>query len=146
MATGFDLAAARAVEDFRKIHPDVYLICAVPFHYQSASYDFEDKIIYDRLLSSADEVHTLSDHYSHGCYFRRDDWMVEHSSRIICWYDSAKKSRKKSAENSTKNGAENITKNISKKSASGGTRYTVKKALTEGIEIVNLFRASDTLF
>ncbi len=119
MAPGFDLAAAEAVVLLRQSHLDVYLICAIPFACQSNRYTSEDKARYEALLAAADEVIVLSDHYFYGCYYRRDEWMVERSSRIICWYDY---------------------------SSSGGTRYTVKKALATGLEIVNLYNEDGSLF
>jgi hypothetical protein len=70
------------------------------------------------LLAAADEVRVLADRYSHGCYYRRDEWMVERAGRLICRYDGSP----------------------------GGTRYTVRCAIRRGLEIVNTFRAPGSLF
>jgi uncharacterized phage-like protein YoqJ len=118
MAPGFDLAAAGAVVRLRERYADVRLVAAVPFAGQQSGYSVADRARYDSLLAAADEVRVLAGRYSHGCYLRRDDWMVERSARVICWYDGA----------------------------ASGTRYTVRRALAAGLEIVNLFRAADTLF
>jgi uncharacterized phage-like protein YoqJ len=112
MAEGFDMAAAEAVLRLRNRHPEVALVAAVPFPRQAAKYRADNKIRYEELLAAADRVEVLSERYSHGCYYRRDDWMTEHSSRLVCWYDGSK----------------------------GGTQYTVKSALRGGLEIINIYR------
>lgn len=118
VAEGFDLAAAEAVVRLRQTHPDAVLVAAVPFRRQAARYSPDNKRRYEELLRQADEVAVLSDDYSYGCYYARDEWMVERSSRVVCWYDGS----------------------------AGGTRYTVRKALAAGLEIVNLYREPGTLF
>lgn len=130
MAPGFDLAAAEAVVRLHSLRTDVRLVAAVPFAGQSRGYTAADLARYEELLAVADEVRVLADRYSHGCYWRRDDWMVEHSGRIICWYDPSRASR------------------AAGRSGSGnGTRYTVRRAVASGLEVVNLFRDPDgTLF
>lgn len=123
MAPGFDLAAAQAVVHFRDLQPDVRLIAAIPFARQASKYTAADLARYEALLAAADEVTVLAEGYSHGCYYRRDEWMVARSGRIVCWYDGGRTPK-----------------------SSSGTRYTVRRALKEGLEIVNLFRSESTLF
>ncbi len=118
MAPGFDLAAAEAVLGLRG--SGARLVAAIPFRGQPRGYTADDRRRYDALLESADEVRVLAERYSHGCYYRRDEWMVDRSARVICWYDST--------------------------AGNSGTRYTVRRALKAGLEIVNIFRAGGTLF
>jgi uncharacterized phage-like protein YoqJ len=121
MAQGFDLAAAEAVLRLRSagLFTGIELVCAVPFPRQASKYSPVDRLRYDAALAAADLVKVLSDRYSHGCYYRRDDWMVDRSGRIVCWYDGS----------------------------SSGTRYTVRRAVASGLEVVNLFRdPNGTLF
>lgn len=118
MAAGFDLAAAESVVRIRGAGEDVRLVAAVPFAGQPAGFSAADRTRYETLLRQADEVRVLEGRYSHGCYYRRDEWMVERSGRVICWYSGA----------------------------SSGTRYTVRKALAMGREIVNLFELQPSLF
>jgi uncharacterized phage-like protein YoqJ len=133
MAPGFDLAAAEAVVRLRErserrqriLHPteisDIKLIAAVPFRGQPRGYSPVDLARYEALLAAADEVVVLSEGYFHGCYYRRDEWMVDRSGRIVCWYDGRR--------------------------SGSGTRYTVRRAVKSGLEVVNLFRDPDgTLF
>lgn len=118
MAPGFDLAAAEAVVCLRDGRADVRLVAAVPFAGQPRGYTAADRARYAKLLAVSDDVRVLEERYTHGCYYRRDDWMVERSGRVICWYSGT----------------------------SGGTRYTVRRALSAGLEIVNLFRSQPSLF
>lgn len=118
MAEGFDLAAAEAVLSLRERRPDVALIAAVPFRRQAAKFSATDKPRYTAVLAAADEVAVLSEYYSYGCYYERDDWMVCRSSRLVCWYDGS----------------------------DGGTRYTVRSALADKLNIVNIYRKPGTLF
>ena len=131
MAPGFDLAAAEAVVRLRDLHGDVRLVAAVPFAGRLRGYSPADLARYEALLAAADEVCVLSERYSRGCYYRRDEWMVDRSGRIICWYDGGK----------GHSGLKRAPK------ASSGTRYTVRHAVKSGLEVVNLFRdPAGTLF
>lgn len=118
MAEGFDMAAAEAVLRLKEHHYDVRLVAAVPFRRQAAGYNPDDKKRYENILSAADEVAVLSENYDYGCYYRRNDWMTSRSSLLVCWYDGG----------------------------DGGTRHTVKSALRQGLRIVNIYKAPDTLF
>jgi uncharacterized phage-like protein YoqJ len=118
VAQGFDLAAAEAVLRLKERHSEVELLCAVPFRGQAKAFSATDKARYEAILAAGDKVVVLREDYSFRCYFERDDWMVEHSSRVICWYDGSR----------------------------GGTRYTVRAALAAGLEIINVFKSSDSLF
>ncbi len=122
MAAGFDLAAAEAVLRLRGSCEGVQLVCAVPFAGQARDFSPADRRRYDTVLGLADEVRTLSERWSAGVYYRRNEWMVERSSRLICWYDAA------TAEQSS------------------GTRHTVRTALRGGLAIVNLFQPANSLF
>ena len=118
MAEGFDLYAAEAVLEMKTSHPDIQLISAVPFPQQSAHFSDQDRSRYRRILESADKVITLEKRHSAGCFYRRNEWMVEHSSRLICWYDGSK----------------------------SGTRHTVLLSLNEGLDVFNAYRPESSLF
>lgn len=117
-AEGFDLAAAEAVLELRRAYPDAALVAAVPFAEQAARFADPDRLRYEKLIAAANGVAVLSERYRHGCFYERDDWMVERSSRLICWYDGT----------------------------AGGTRYTVKRAFACKLGVINIYREPDTLF
>lgn len=119
MATGFDMAAAESVMRMRSLLAgrEIRLVAAVPFRGQAARFPAAERRRYEHILESADEVVVLSEHYSHKCYSRRNDWLVENSSVVVAWYDG---------------------------NPAGGTHYTVTRARRTGRRIINL-RPSEQL-
>lgn len=71
-----------------------------------------EKERYQNIISRADRVIVLSEHYFHGCLLRRNDFMLEHSCGVIAFYDGK---------------------------PYGGTFYTCREALKKGMDIVNLY-------
>lgn len=110
MAAGFDLAAAEAVVALRARHPDVRLVAVVPFRGQERLFTPEDRARYALLLAAADRTELLSECYHRGCYLRRNDWLINHASTLVAWYDGSE----------------------------GGTRYTVARALRMGRTVLHL--------
>lgn len=110
-ALGFDTMAARAVLELRQNHEDVCLHIAVPCSTQSDQWNADQRNEYNRVLSAADEVHVLSDHYYNGCMDIRNRYMVDHSSLCICWLTNFHRS---------------------------GTMATVRYAMKQNITVVNL--------
>lgn len=111
MAVGFDLAAAEAVVACRAdTSPGLRLVAVVPFAGQPARFGAYDRIRYERLLAAADKVVVLSDSYHRGCYAARNDYLTNHASVIVAWYDGSP----------------------------GGTQYTVRRAVALGREVRNL--------
>ena len=108
MSTGFDLWAAEAV--LRARCTPVQLLCAVPFDGQADRFPLEWKRRFNRCLLAADKVYALSRSYHAGCFAARNRFMVDASSRLICYYDGR----------------------------SGGTAQTVHMAEQSGLKIVNL--------
>ncbi|HNW04630.1 MAG TPA: SLOG family protein [Oscillospiraceae bacterium] len=108
MADGFDLFAAEEVLRRREAL-GIYLIAAVPYlGFESSSGPDGRRA---RILAQADVVSYLSKTYSEACFRRRNVYMVEHSRRIIGWYNGL----------------------------SGGTAHCWRRALAQGLEMVNLY-------
>ena len=110
MACGFDLAAAEAVLALRGECAGMELVAVVPFAGQPDA----------DVLAAADRTVVLADSYSRGCYYRRNDYLVDHAVRVVAWY---------------------IRRN-------SGTGYTVRRARHQGIEVLNLYedKMNPTLF
>ena len=120
MACGFDLAAAEAVLALRGECAGMELVAVVPFAGQPESFSDADKRRYADVLTAADRAVVLADSYSRGCYYRRNDYLVDHAVRVVAWY---------------------IRRN-------SGTGYTVRRARHQGIEVLNLYedKMNPTLF
>ena len=97
MSTGFDLWAAEAVLRARAALP----ADRVPRAWKRR---------FNRCLLAADKVYALSRSYHAGCFAARNRFMVDASSRLICYYDGR----------------------------SGGTAQTVHMAEQSGLKILNL--------
>ncbi len=117
MATGFDQWAAEAVILLRDSGscPDIRLVAAVPCPDQPARFDDRSRRLYARLLEQADEVYRLSETRDRGCFLRRNDWMLERCSHVICYYDGQP----------------------------GGTGYTVNRARRLNLPVANLWRPDE---
>ena len=112
MAMGFDLMAAETVLSLKGKYPEIRLIAVVPFRRQSCRWPSIEQERYYRIISRADRVIVLSEHYFHGCLLRRNDFMLEHSCGVIAFYDGK---------------------------SYGGTFYTCREAMKKGMDIVNLY-------
>ena len=110
MALGFDLAAAEAVLALRASLPGLRLVAVVPFGGQEARFSHADRARYRAAMASADDAVVLSPVYRAGCYAVRNNYLVDHASLLVAWYDGSP----------------------------GGTRHTVSRALRRGLEFVNL--------
>ncbi len=112
MAVGFDLAAAEAIIDLRKIYCTVQLKCVIPFDGQTKYFSEEDRYRYERVLDQADEIETLEYEYSNLVYLRRNDFLVDNADMIIAYYD---------------------------RSSKGGTAYTIRRARRAKLPIENIY-------
>ena len=122
MSTGFDLWAAEAVLRARAALPlslpsrrpsdrdDDRVPPGCTGAIQADRFPLEWKRRFNRCLLAADKVYALSRSYHAGCFAARNRFMVDASSRLICYYDGR----------------------------SGGTAQTVHMAEQSGLKIVNL--------
>lgn len=105
MAEGFDMYAAESVIECKATHPSIKLISVVPFedgHTHSERYT--------NIITSADDTVVLSEELTRGAYYARNEYMVNNSSLLICYYDGRV----------------------------GGTEYTVDYAKKKGVKVINL--------
>lgn len=114
---GFDLMCAEMVLLRRRIikisEPKcIRLIAAVPFEEQASKWREIDRELYFDTLSKCDEVITISTKFNMNCYHKRDRYMVDNSSKLICYYDGG----------------------------TSGTGSTVNYAKEKGCEIINLYQ------
>ncbi len=111
MAVGFDISAAEAVIVGKALHHDIRLVAVVPFGEQALRFNDSDRERFRAILKEADETILLSAEYHAGVYALRNNYLVDHASIIIAWFDGS----------------------------SGGTGYTVRRALSCGREVINLY-------
>lgn len=112
---GFDMLAAEVALALQSELSGLQVIAVVPYRGQAERWNDAMKARYDTILRNSDDVIILSEHYYHGCLLRRNDYMVFHSSSLIAWYDGKPK---------------------------GGTFYTYRKAIANGLKVLNLYGSS----
>ena len=106
-AMGVDIWAGEVVLRKRN-DADLHLIAANPWPGAARRWNAAWQERYRRLLEEADETATICDHYHRCVYKLRNIWMVDHSRRLIAFYNGSP----------------------------GGTRNTVLYAEKCGLEVV----------
>ena len=86
MCTGFDLLCAEEVLRMRE-GLGVRLHGAVPFPEQQKNWSAHWRMVYGEVMQQLDGCITLSPHFYRGCYCRRNRFMVDASSLVICYFD-----------------------------------------------------------
>ncbi len=87
VATGFDTWAAEVVISAKKNNKDIKLECAIPFPEQDSKWSHADKVRRMKILKKADLATTVCEHYYKGCFFVRNEYMVDKAEVVVCCYD-----------------------------------------------------------
>ena len=110
MARGVDIWAAEIVLKLRDSGAPIHLICACPYPGFDRSWSQEWRDRYQRVLRDADLVRNISGGYNRYCFQRRNEWMVDHSARVIAAFDGKP----------------------------GGTKNTIEYAVSHGVFVVTI--------
>ncbi len=110
-ALGFDTLAAEVVLALREEYPHIKLILVLPCKDQCARWREEDVRVWENIRSRADKVVWVSQAYTPSCMYERNRRLVNSSAVCVCY----------------------LGKDV------GGTAYTVKYALAQGLKVINLF-------
>ena len=87
MARGVDIWAAEIVLDLRKRNKEIKLICAIPHDGFADRWSPYWKQLYKHILNEADLTRVISNGYHTGVYQVRNEWMVNHSARVIAVFN-----------------------------------------------------------
>lgn len=112
MSRGFDLWAAQEVIAMRRSIPDLVLVAALPFPDMACRWPAAWRTLYEHTLQQCNYEVQIAGQYYPGCYHARDTYMVQQSSRIICWYNGSP----------------------------GGTAFTCHQAERRGLTLDNIHR------
>lgn len=110
MAVGFDSIAFDYVLNKKKEYKDISLVACVPCKGQEKYFPEREQKAYQKRLTQADLVLTLSEKYYSGCMHARNRFMVDHSFCVIAYL----------------------------REYGGGTGYTVNYAKEQGRNIINI--------
>jgi uncharacterized phage-like protein YoqJ len=106
MAQGVDIWAGQMVLCRREANPALRLVAALAYPNGEKRWAAAWKKQYVQLLEAADEVVAISPAYHKACYQKRDEWMVNHASRVIAVYDGVAGGTKNTIEYARKCGVE----------------------------------------
>lgn len=112
MARGVDMWAAEIVIELKKEFPQIKLIAAVPFEDFESKWSYENQKSYNEILSKADLIRYICPNFSYSSYQIRNEWMVNHSSKVIAVWNGEK----------------------------SGTKNTIDYANKCGVEVVNIYK------
>ncbi len=87
MARGVDIWAAEIVLRLKEEGKPIHLICASPFEGFECSWEPDWKHRYSEVMQKADFVKFICKSYSRACFQIRNEWMVDHSSRVIAVFN-----------------------------------------------------------
>ena len=104
MAKGTDLIAAEIVLQLRSTDPRLKLVCAMPFegfgqHWQDG---WTERM--QRVLAEADSVAYVSKSYFPAVFQKRNQWMVDHSERVIAVFNGERGGTKNTLDYAKKKG------------------------------------------
>ena len=89
MAMGVDLWAAEIIISKKATHP-IHLIAATPYPSFPFRWSDEWKEKYNKVWEAADFRVEVKKEYSKDAFQKRDEWMVDHSSLVIAYYNGEK--------------------------------------------------------
>ena len=113
VARGVDIWAGQAVLKLRAQNLAIKLVAASPYKGFEDRWSDSWKEQYSFLIQWADAVRYICPDYSKGAFQKRNEWMVDRSSRVIAFYNGE----------------------------SGGTRNTIRYAESKGVQITNLLQS-----
>ena len=108
MARGVDIWAAQIVLALRNSGSDITLVCACPCRDFQRRWDEAWKVQTAEVLAKADRIEYICENYTRFCFQKRNEWMVDRSSRVIAVYNGEP----------------------------GGTKNTVDYAARKGVQVV----------
>ncbi len=109
-ARGFDTLAAIAVLLLRRKYPHIRLELLLPCPSQADAWRANDRALYEQILSQADCVTYISQHYYRGVLHVRNRALVDGADVCIAYL----------------------------RNSVGGTAYTASYALKNGVQLINL--------
>lgn len=110
-AMGVDIWAGQLVLQKKANNPALHLIAATPWPGFSNRWSIDWQVQYSDLLKNADLIVPVCNHYHNGVFQQRNEWMVDHSNRVIAFYNGAPGGTRNTIEYAEKKGVEVITNN-----------------------------------
>ncbi len=106
MARGVDMWAAEIILDLKEKYLGIKLIAAVPFRGFEHNWSQESQTQYNEILSKADYVRYICPQFSYRSYQIRNEWMVNHSAKVIAVWNGGNSGTKNTIDHANKCGVE----------------------------------------
>lgn len=87
MARGVDIWAAEIVLRLREEGQPIRLICAIPYEGFELNWSVDWQSRYYDILNKADFVRFICQRCTRNCFQIRNEWMVDHSIRVIAVFN-----------------------------------------------------------
>ena len=104
MARGVDIWAAQIVLKLRGAGYPIKLMCACPYVGFETGWNQDWQRQYREILAAADFVKYVCGGYSRSCFQIRNEWMVNHSARVIAVFNGEKSGTKNTIDYAAKVG------------------------------------------
>ena len=80
---GFDQVAASIIISKKQMGANIRLVFALPCRNQEEKWTIRQRQLYNSQLLEADEIHYISEEYSHDCMKKRNHYMADNSDYCI---------------------------------------------------------------
>lgn len=127
-AMGVDIWAGQIVLQKKAQNPALHLIAATPWPGFSNKWSIDWQVQYSELLKNADLIVPICNHYHKGVFQQRNEWMVDHSNRVIAYFNGAPGGTKNTIDYAASKGIEVITNNPNYEPQKKKERKTSSKA------------------
>ena len=127
-AMGVDIWAGQIVLQKKSQNPALHLIAATPWPGFSNKWSINWQVQYSDLLKNADLIVPVCNHYHKGVFQQRNEWMVDHSNRVIAYFNGAPGGTKNTIDYAANKGIEVITNNPNYESKQKKERKTSSNA------------------
>ena len=109
MARGVDLWAGEIILRLKEEGMPIRLICASPYFGFEEQWSEKWRLLYHSIISGADAVTYVSQTYSQSCFQKRNEWMVDRSSRVIAVFNGSSGGTKNTIDYARKHHCEVIS-------------------------------------
>lgn len=82
-ARGIDLWASEFIMQLKHQGNDINLVVALPYRNFGANYSGSDLFFRGNAMKTASQIINVSEEYSKNCFSKRNQFMIDHSSRLI---------------------------------------------------------------
>ena len=108
MQRGVDIWAAEIVLNRKQNNANIRLIAACAFEGMENRWESNWQERYKRILDKSDEVYYIGEYPGRASFFKRDEWMVDHSSRVFAVFNGASGGMKNTIHYAWRHGCEVI--------------------------------------